>query len=473
MGLRYNARLLSVAVFAIRLAYMISFPFQGQALYSAYAAYGIEANNTVIHLAIVAVFLGQFSSGYYIKSLRKAKSYMLITALVSSIATVPFFFAPGALWTIGLLLAGFSEGSALSAWGFYLKEYTPKNERIKSCADLLIISNIIMIAINVAAAASHVMALILSILCLVVGGALLVLVHPRSEPAAAPSDLAASAYNIKTPMILLFLFVAIITIDSGLMYQVINPAFAHLEDLVSWYWAVPYIAAVAVMRNQPMRAKRSVILYVGMAMIIGAFICFMLLGRGSMDYLAVDTLMLGACGIFDLFWWSILGETLDYTVNPGKLFGFGLSANVLGVLLGGVLGAFITSIQLSGAEVAVIALCVVCVSVVILPPLNRMFVQLLKSHVYLSAYADMSVKQQTEVIQRANLTVSLTERELEVFQLILEGKSNKEITACMNISEGTVKFHLSNIYAKHGVSSRAELISGILKSQITTREKAL
>ena len=36
---------------------------------------------------------------------------------------------------------------------------------------------------------------------------------------------------------------------------------------------------------------------VGMAMIMGAFISFMLLGRNTSDYLIVDTLMLGACGI--------------------------------------------------------------------------------------------------------------------------------------------------------------------------------
>ncbi len=51
--------------------------------------------------------------------------------------------------------------------------------------------------------------------------------------------------------------------------------------------------------------------------------------------------MLGACGIFDPFWWSILGEILDYTDNPVRVFGFGLAANILGVLAGEVLGRYI------------------------------------------------------------------------------------------------------------------------------------
>jgi hypothetical protein len=67
-------------------------------------------------------------------------------------------------------------------------------------------------------------------------------------------------------------------------------------------------------------------------MIMGAFISFMLLGRKTSDYLIVDTLMLGACSIFDLFWWSLLGEMLDYRDNPTQTFGIRLSANVFGVL---------------------------------------------------------------------------------------------------------------------------------------------
>ena len=120
------------------------------------------------------------------------------------------------------------------------------------------------------------------------------------------------------------------------------------------------------MRNLPMKAKRSRILYIGMAMIMGAFISFMLLGRNSSDYLIVDTLMLGACGIFDLFWWSILGEMLDYSDNSAQTFGIGLSANVFGVLCGGVLGMAVTSVSSRRRGYGDCAT-VVCVTLVILP----------------------------------------------------------------------------------------------------------
>lgn len=51
----------------------------------------------------------------------------------------------------------------------------------------------------------------------------------------------------------------------------------------------------------------------------------------------------------------------------------------------------------------------------------------------------------------------LTERELDVLGLVVEGLSNKEIAARLDISENTVKFHLKNIVEKLHVHSRAEL----------------
>ena len=52
---------------------------------------------------------------------------------------------------------------------------------------------------------------------------------------------------------------------------------------------------------------------------------------------------------------------------------------------------------------------------------------------------------------------SLTARELDVARLVAEGRPNKQVAAALFLSEKTVEHHLSRVYAKFGVRSRAEL----------------
>ena len=57
----------------------------------------------------------------------------------------------------------------------------------------------------------------------------------------------------------------------------------------------------------------------------------------------------------------------------------------------------------------------------------------------------------------------LTERELAVLRLMCQGKSNKEIGAALFISEGTVKTHVKNLFAKLDVNSRAEAVAAAIR----------
>lgn len=54
-------------------------------------------------------------------------------------------------------------------------------------------------------------------------------------------------------------------------------------------------------------------------------------------------------------------------------------------------------------------------------------------------------------------------------KLVLEGKSNKLIATMLGISERTVEFHLTNIYAKYQVSSRTELILKLRESTVANQ----
>ena len=66
----------------------------------------------------------------------------------------------------------------------------------------------------------------------------------------------------------------------------------------------------------------------------------------------------------------------------------------------------------------------------------------------------MSAPEETK--QEAEL---LTEREMEVLELLAEGKTNKQIAEELVISERTVKFHVSSILNKLGASNRTEAVA--------------
>jgi DNA-binding NarL/FixJ family response regulator len=59
---------------------------------------------------------------------------------------------------------------------------------------------------------------------------------------------------------------------------------------------------------------------------------------------------------------------------------------------------------------------------------------------------------------RLSGTRDLSPREQQTLDFLLENLANKEIAGKMNISERTVKFHVSNLLAKYSVQRRADLI---------------
>jgi DNA-binding NarL/FixJ family response regulator len=66
----------------------------------------------------------------------------------------------------------------------------------------------------------------------------------------------------------------------------------------------------------------------------------------------------------------------------------------------------------------------------------------------------------------------LTRRELEILRLVAEGHSNAELAKMLWVTEQTVKFHLSNVYRKLGVSNRTEAsrwaqLNGLLSGEST------
>ncbi|MFQ7147492.1 LuxR family transcriptional regulator [Erysipelotrichaceae bacterium AF15-26LB] len=62
----------------------------------------------------------------------------------------------------------------------------------------------------------------------------------------------------------------------------------------------------------------------------------------------------------------------------------------------------------------------------------------------------------------------MTQREKEVFELLIANYSTKEIAKLMNISDKTVRNHISNVMLKLGVKGRAQAVVELLKLEELT-----
>ncbi len=63
-----------------------------------------------------------------------------------------------------------------------------------------------------------------------------------------------------------------------------------------------------------------------------------------------------------------------------------------------------------------------------------------------------------ELLKGETQTTALTPRELEILQLIVEGKSNKEIATQLDLSANTVAVHRANMMDALGIHKTAELV---------------
>ncbi len=65
--------------------------------------------------------------------------------------------------------------------------------------------------------------------------------------------------------------------------------------------------------------------------------------------------------------------------------------------------------------------------------------------------------------ERSNFVEPLTKRELQVLRMLADGLGNKEIAGQLEISSHTAKFHVAQILAKLGASSRTEAVTTAIR----------
>lgn len=66
------------------------------------------------------------------------------------------------------------------------------------------------------------------------------------------------------------------------------------------------------------------------------------------------------------------------------------------------------------------------------------------------------------------MKIKLTEKQIQVLELAVQGKKNREIAANMGITEATVKFHTTKILRTYKVKSKMHLIMAYAKMKVAT-----
>ncbi|MFZ5897945.1 MAG: LuxR C-terminal-related transcriptional regulator [Bacillota bacterium] len=449
-----------IVCFALFGAWHLSFAFQGQVLSSLAKNAGADLTGLVL-ISILIQFIALFSAGFLVKKQAAAKVTMIVSIIVCLAGSLIFFLPFSPLWHIAMVAVSCFAGLFVASWGFYYKAYSHAGIRLRTVADVLICVNILMILINVITVSISA-PLGLGVAVVFLSAALPVAFRLEANPGGVAkhrSSLPKSTSAILQPLVVLCLFILVFTINSGLMYQVVTPAFAHLKLLTTYYWAFPYIAALLILRRLPSRVNMAYILYLALIMLGLSFILFMWIDRSAGSYLLINGLMLGAFGVADLFWWSILGNMLDYSDNPAQVFGVGLSMNVLGILIGGTIGSSIMAGANDPFTTSVVALMVVFASLMMLPLLNAHLTRLLKSHQFLVHFSGLPEAKTDEAPDLLGENRVFTDKEKEVVRLMLRGYTYKAMSQELFISENTVKYHVKNIYQKLNINSKMELVN--------------
>jgi NarL family two-component system response regulator LiaR len=89
------------------------------------------------------------------------------------------------------------------------------------------------------------------------------------------------------------------------------------------------------------------------------------------------------------------------------------------------------------------------------PELRRAIKAAAAGQVQLSAQASAYLMRE---LRTPEMIEALTEREMDVLHLLVQGSSNKEVARALQIAEDTVKVHVKHILAKLGVQSRTQAV---------------
>ena len=263
-------------------------------------------------------------------------------------------------------------------------------------------------------------------------GFILAAVTVKSLPAKSPAYAKSGAsipFHYLLPVFLIY-------ISAGITYAGIYPLIARFEIWERFFNVLPFLAVLPAVCWVHRRYGLRALLLTGISLLGFSFL-FHTFELELWNYLVIQTLLQTGWAFMNAFVWIFASNISRINRNPNYF------SSVLAAFL---LGTFTGSVLFMGLSV-------------VITPVNLTFVGLvpLLGVLIFIQFLPADLKADMAAYESSDLEV-LTQREKEVFLLLLENRKGKEITEMLNISPNTLKKHSGSIYRKLEVENKADLI---------------
>jgi DNA-binding CsgD family transcriptional regulator len=435
----YNKNYIFIILsYGLFLGWMLSFPYNGP-IYE-YLSYWYNFSGDYFPLAYIGVpvvFLVFFG---YIKSKEKYPKRLAIYSTAVCFAGNLLLFFGVAHWYITFTFMGIASVLFVIGWSYFYTVSVSYKDKIKVMGLTIMLGNLVLYLINILVKSGfETYALGVSLAALTIS--LLSSTFLTFEKSYDYSF--DTSKDIKSLIILLCAVLFLININDGLNSKLVDPLFQEIETHLVLYKRLPYILAILYLVVFSDKISHLSTFYVAIFLIGMSNVALMVLGISETSFYVNETILQSGLGIGDLFVWSVVGHVAHLYGRPYRITSFALISLLTSVFLGRVMGIVFSNSPDGGLYTIAVSFTTVFVTMLILP---KLFSTIDREVV--------EIKEERKFESKVN---TLTERELEIYNLLIKGLKNQQIAEELYISDNTLKTHLRNIYKKLNVAGKKEL----------------
>lgn len=454
-----------VLTYGLFLGWLLSFPYNGPVLRQLIAVHGVSiAFYSLIYTLVPALFL----IGYAFSPVkeRHAKPMMLWSIALCLVGTGLLFSLEPALWYPVLVVMGIASVLAIIGWSYFYTMEIPVEQKMPIMALVIMTGNLIYYVINIINQWIP-SGVLLMVLFLLLAGSLWTGVKLNvQEKIEIPLE--QEPFPAKL-IVSLCLFMFVINLTGGLTLHVINPSLNQQFLKVSTYYGtIPYVLTLFVFMIFGRRVSSLFPVFLGTSLLGMAYLSYALMRSGLAGYFIMESFLQVGWALLDLVLWTLFGLVASVYGRPLKICGFAFIANLFAVFAGGLLGVYLKETQESYYLIsAAVVLIAIFISVIIVHWLNEE----IGKHMHTILGKKEQPQESWQGPQREPdsgwpvsnydslpLLEQLTPRERQIALLLLQGYTNQQIAAALNISGNTMKTHSRNIYTKLNVANKRELM---------------